>query len=355
MDKPEHMDGSKTEQMKRVLRPTTERSTNRPMDISLACLFAIPALIVLSVLYVLHKLFNRTSASFIYTGERLGKDMKIFQMYKIRTLAPGTEDRLGSKVLNPSDRAELPMGKFLRSTRLDEIPQLLNVVKGDMALVGPRPVRPAVRREISKTIPRYNLRFLVRPGLIGYTQSIMPHSAPKRMRSMVNNLYILNRKNVLIDLFIIARTSVCLPRIFVGEVSGILARRLRLLASFRAKERRSAHRIKPKDVVFVPSSVPDTVTLDSQDLLIDMNHRAICVASDQDLREGQALSIVLAARNVKAGKTKHAKCDAHVQRKTESEPHIGKKWTYVFLYKPISPLHQYMISKYFLKESIFRD
>ncbi|MDQ6820444.1 MAG: sugar transferase [Actinomycetota bacterium] len=110
----------------------------------------------------------------LYRGERVGRYGVVFTMYKFRTLAPDAETRLGPYLgpeLTRLTESELtPLGRVLRAMYLDELPQLINVVRGDMSLVGPRPVRPAFFDALREEIPQYWQRLVVRPGLTGFAQ-----------------------------------------------------------------------------------------------------------------------------------------------------------------------------------------
>jgi lipopolysaccharide/colanic/teichoic acid biosynthesis glycosyltransferase len=110
----------------------------------------------------------------LYRGERVGRAGHLFTMYKLRTLRPGAEQRIGAYQgfdLDARTEEELTrVGRVLRSLHLDELPQLYNVVRGDMSLVGPRPIRPVFFAELSEDIPQYWQRLVVRPGLTGFAQ-----------------------------------------------------------------------------------------------------------------------------------------------------------------------------------------
>ena len=109
-----------------------------------------------------------------YRGERVGRSGRVFLMLKFRTLRRGAESRLGPYLgseLVARTRAEYtPIGRWLRANQLDEIPQLLNVLRGDMSLVGPRPIRPRFFEELAEDIPSYWQRLVVCPGLTGFAQ-----------------------------------------------------------------------------------------------------------------------------------------------------------------------------------------
>jgi lipopolysaccharide/colanic/teichoic acid biosynthesis glycosyltransferase len=110
----------------------------------------------------------------LYRGLRVGRAGRTFTMYKLRTLKPDAETRLGpyqASALDQRTPEELTRtGRWLRSTHLDELPQLWNVVCGDMSLVGPRPIRPVFFEQLCEEIPQYWQRLVVRPGVTGFAQ-----------------------------------------------------------------------------------------------------------------------------------------------------------------------------------------
>jgi lipopolysaccharide/colanic/teichoic acid biosynthesis glycosyltransferase len=111
----------------------------------------------------------------LYHGARVGRAGQIFLMYKFRTLAPDAEERLGpylGEELSRRTEAEVTrVGRLLRATHLDEVPQLWNVLRGEMAIVGPRPIRPAFFTELCEEIPQYWQRLVVPPGVTGFAQT----------------------------------------------------------------------------------------------------------------------------------------------------------------------------------------
>ena len=113
-------------------------------------------------------------APILYRGARVGRNGEVFSMYKLRTLRAGAEARLGpyyGEELTLRTESELTLvGRALRALKLDELPQLVNVVRGDMSMVGPRPIRPTFFEELCETIPAYWQRLVVRPGMTGFAQ-----------------------------------------------------------------------------------------------------------------------------------------------------------------------------------------
>ena len=116
----------------------------------------------------------------LYRGRRVGRAGRPFQTFKFRTLRPGAEDRLAGLIgaeLDARAEAEVtPLGRVLRQTHVDELPQLICVLRGDMSIVGPRPVRPAFFAQLADEIPQYWQRLVVPPGMTGLAQLRMTRS-----------------------------------------------------------------------------------------------------------------------------------------------------------------------------------
>ena len=144
----------------------------RALDIVLASLFLLAALPV-SVLIALAVLATSGSPVF-YRGDRVGRGGRVFHMLKFRTLRRGAEDRLGPylgpELVERTKAETTSLGRWLRAAQLDEIPQLWNVLRGDMSFVGPRPIRPRFFEELAAELPGYWQRLVVRPGLTGFAQ-----------------------------------------------------------------------------------------------------------------------------------------------------------------------------------------
>jgi lipopolysaccharide/colanic/teichoic acid biosynthesis glycosyltransferase len=140
-------------------------------------LIAGSALIVLSPLLGLLALATLITSGrpVLYRGERVGRAGHVFTMYKLRTLRPGAEARLGNvygEELSRRTEEEVTLvGKAARLTHIDEVPQLFNVIRGDMSMVGPRPVRPAFFNRLCEEVPTYWQRLVVRPGVTGFAQT----------------------------------------------------------------------------------------------------------------------------------------------------------------------------------------
>ena len=144
----------------------------RLLDVALSALFLLVALPVSLVLLLV--LLATNGRPLLYRGERVGRGGHIFTMYKFRTLRVDAEQRLGpylgEELVRRTQDEFTPLGKWLKATQLDEIPQFLNVLRGDMSLVGPRPIRPVFFEELAHELPAYWQRLTVRPGLTGLAQ-----------------------------------------------------------------------------------------------------------------------------------------------------------------------------------------
>ena len=144
---------------------------------------ALDILISASILLVLSPLLALIAAAIaissgrpiLYRGARVGRAGHLFWMYKFRTLKPDAETRLGpyygEELTRRTEEERTRIGGVLRKTHLDEVPQLWNVLRGDMAIVGPRPIRPAFFAELCREIPQYWQRLVVRPGVTGFAQT----------------------------------------------------------------------------------------------------------------------------------------------------------------------------------------
>jgi lipopolysaccharide/colanic/teichoic acid biosynthesis glycosyltransferase len=166
----------------------------------------------------------------LYRGERLGRGGALFTMYKFRTLRVGAETRLGARygdVLQAATAVETTRtGAVLRATQLDELPQLLNVLRGDMSMVGPRPLRPAVWAEVARGIPNLADRFAVRPGLTGFAQVRQTNVTPWEQKLAHDLEYVADRS---LGLYVrcCAQTAARVARQTLHGAVGVVVRRRR--------------------------------------------------------------------------------------------------------------------------------
>jgi Undecaprenyl-phosphate glucose phosphotransferase len=144
------------------------RAVKRAVDLLISILFLLILSPVILLLALLVKLGSRGPV--FYVQERMGFDGKIFKIYKFRTMRVDAESATGATWAREGDPRRTPLGRFLRRTSLDEIPQFLNVLKGDMSIVGPRPERPVFIQTFRNTIPRYMMRHKIKAGITGWAQ-----------------------------------------------------------------------------------------------------------------------------------------------------------------------------------------
>lgn len=152
------------------------------------------------------KLSSRGSV--LYWQNRVGRDDKIFRCYKFRTMRSDAEADSGPMWAADDDPRVTPVGRFLRKMRIDELPQLLNVLKGDMSLVGPRPERPEFVAALNEQIPYYHLRHSVRPGITGWAQILYKYgsSVEDAKEKLRYDLYYIKNSSVGLDLLIVLNT-----------------------------------------------------------------------------------------------------------------------------------------------------
>ncbi len=177
----------------------------RAMDILLSIILGIPSLILLPFVYLAIKIEDRGDIFFFQ--ERVGQNNKSFRVIKFRSLAMHDSPDGIAKEPKPTR-----VGKFLRRTRIDEIPQLYNVLKGDLSLIGPRPEIPKLVSIYEKEIPYYNIRHLIKPGLSGWAQlyqTLPPkwNMGVKETKTKLSyDLYYIKNRSIMIDLKIALRT-----------------------------------------------------------------------------------------------------------------------------------------------------
>lgn len=182
-------------------------SIKRTLDFGLGLALFIVAfpVILLSVLIV--KLTSRGPA--IYRQTRTGLYGERFTIYKLRTMYDDCERLTGPRWSTDNDPRVTPFGRFLRATHLDELPQLWNVIRGDMSLVGPRPERPEFICQLEKIFPRYGERLTVLPGVTGLAQINLPPDTDHESvrRKLVYDLYYVENAGPWFDLRIMACTA----------------------------------------------------------------------------------------------------------------------------------------------------
>ena len=328
---------------------------DRTVNLVLACLLAVPALLVVGIFYVLHLLVpGKPRSLFLYSSQRLGFDRNPFKMYKIRTLREDADYERQGEALPEGSGRELPLGKFLRETRLDELPQLWNVIRGDMNLVGPRPLRPAAYEQLRQELSNCEARFRVKPGLTGYAQFLTPPHTPKRIRIAIDNYYVNHRSRRGRDLFLIVwsirsvlhkavqsmvRRVVTLWRVSRNRGSGIEQRRM--------VRHRSKH-------IWIQLT---TVGFSDRDQpliqIYDINPKAVSFTSSRELQPNETLYFYLVGcKECTTGVHKKARCGGYVYKSYPVPGGSGQSKRYVVFYEPVSPRHRYLVEHYVLHQTV---
>lgn len=308
-------------------------------------MIALAVLIVtsplLAIIFVLHRTLEKDGGPFLYRGERVGKNGKRFTIFKVRTLVVDAEKQLHGK-LHGSDtdkHLELRMGPFLRETRLDELPQMINVLKGDMALVGPRPERPSVYKSLCKDIPGYHRRFSVLPGVTGLSQFLTPHGTAKRMRARVDMLLVRKMKRPVWRVYLVAWTGYA------------IARKLMLKAVKLLTLRGTAHSSRCN----ARNTEIEVITM-SEDKLVrrlelspaEIASQTMLVFSNQPLQDHAALDFRL--RTSRGGRNRTVHCAGAVVGHSRSKVRMPgmMRHPYLISYRPVSRVGAYSLDRHVL-------
>lgn len=189
-------------QVNQELKIDLYETYQRVVDILLSLIgliIGIPLMIIFGAAVVLE-----TPGPAIYKQERVGKGGKIFTIYKLRSMCADAEKN-GAQWAQVHDDRVTKVGAFMRKTRIDEIPQIFNVLKGDMSIVGPRPERPNFTVEFNKEIPGFVNRLQVKPGLTGWAQVNGGYDMTPKEK-LEADLYYIENRSLIIDMKIIFRT-----------------------------------------------------------------------------------------------------------------------------------------------------
>src|SRR5262249_54094337 len=151
-----------------------------------------------------------------YARERVGRGGRRFTIYKLRTMICGAENGTGPVLAQPHDPRITRIGRVLRATKLDEVPQFFNVLRGDMSVIGPRPERPCFVETYCRHIPAYTERHRVRPGISGLAQVNGGYRTHVYVKLRYDLLYV-SRQSFWLDLQIVARTLRAIAQNLNGE------------------------------------------------------------------------------------------------------------------------------------------
>ncbi len=178
----------------------------RSMDLLLAAaglIITIPLMMLVALVIVV-----TSGGPALYRQQRVGQHGRVFTVYKFRTMRLDAEKETGAVWARHNDDRVTRVGRVLRRTRLDELPQLWNVLRGDMSVVGPRPERPEFVRSLTEDIRFYGQRHVIRPGLTGWAQVCYTYGASVEdaMEKLQYDLFYIKHRSTALDLFILAKT-----------------------------------------------------------------------------------------------------------------------------------------------------
>ncbi len=177
----------------------------RVLDIVMSVIILTFFVPLLPFIFLVNLFFNK--GPLFYTQKRTGKKSKPFTIYKLRTMIPNAEQGVAMTSVKGDSRITR-FGKFLRSSRLDEIPQMFNVLIGNMSIVGPRPERPEIVAELTKQLPFYDIRHTVKPGITGWAQVNCPYATTleEQEEKLLYDLYYIKEKSLYLDFLIFIKT-----------------------------------------------------------------------------------------------------------------------------------------------------
>ncbi|MES9827464.1 MAG: TIGR03013 family XrtA/PEP-CTERM system glycosyltransferase [Candidatus Thiodiazotropha sp.] len=189
-----------------------QRALNRTIKKSFDMIVGIVIFIVSAPIMVLVTLASLIESGgrdpILYSQVRVGKNGKLFKVYKFRSMRTDAEADGVARWASKNDTRITKLGGFLRKTRLDELPQIFNILNGDMSLVGPRPERPEFVLQLSNDIPYYLQRHWVKPGLTGWAQLLYPYGASEEdaKRKLEYDLYYVKNASTMLDFIILLQT-----------------------------------------------------------------------------------------------------------------------------------------------------
>ena len=182
-----------------------KRVVKRIFDVVVSGLFVLTMLPIMLLTIIAIKLDSR--GPIFYSQERVGRDGKVFSVMKFRSMRTDAE-KAGAQWAQKNDNRVTRVGKFIRKTRIDEIPQILNVLKGEMSFVGPRPERPVFVEELEEKVPFYRERHRIKPGITGWAQINYPYGATLEdaHEKHAFDLYYLKNIGFFLDIVILIQT-----------------------------------------------------------------------------------------------------------------------------------------------------
>ncbi len=292
----------------------------------------LPVLVVLAVAVLVTQ-----GRPLLYRGRRLGKDRAPFDIVKFRTLAQGAESDLGADMLAPWHGLETPLGAFLRDTRLDELPQLVNIVRGEMAFLGPRPLRPAMAERLERSGEDLSWRFRARPGLIAPANLYTPHGTSERLRRRMGRA--LSRQG---DFRLVCVAALA------------LLRRLALAGKVSCRYCGGGRRVS-RHACTLPGRGGWSVAVLEDDAvrpvgsLAEINESAFVVVGGGPVPEEGLFLLGRPLRRGGRDRVRRAVCHGVLAQSGKGAD--GQAY-HVYCHTPVSDVSDYMVNKYFLRKSL---
>lgn len=178
---------------------------NRMLDLTLSILGLLSGLFLLPIVLIGNLLGNR--GPLLYTQTRVGRNGENFKLFKLRSMIKNAEAN-GAQFAQEKDIRITKFGRFLRKSRLDEIPQFINVLKGEMSIIGPRPERPEFVKNLVENLPFYEVRHLVKPGITGWAQVNAKYASSEEdsLEKLQYDLYYIKHRSLFLDVVIVIKT-----------------------------------------------------------------------------------------------------------------------------------------------------
>lgn len=196
-----------------ILNNEVQRNIKRGMDLMLALILMVilsPLALIVSIIIKLE-----SKGPVIFKQMRIGENMRPFKVYKFRSMRLHDPEKYSKYTLDNDSRVT-KFGKFIRRTRIDELPQLWNILKGTMSFVGPRPEWDILAKDYARQIHYYNLRHLIKPGITGWAQVMFPYgeSLDDAKKKLEYDLYYLKHQDFILDVLVVVKTA---KAVFFGK------------------------------------------------------------------------------------------------------------------------------------------
>lgn len=328
------------------LLPFLQRTTDIGLSL-LLLLLSLPLFVFFTIIVLI------SDGGDVFQKElRLGKEKRSFLMLKFRSLVSKGETKPGMRHT---------MSMFFQNTLINELPQLLNILLGDMTFVGPRPICPEVYKQHSHDINNMDLRFLVKPGLIGPAQIYVPHQIPYRIRSFLDNRCATQKSSVFSNIAFIAFVFLRLGKnliLYFGDESMRIV--FSLFTSNPAIERRRLPRrdqrntycrIMPREINM--EEMFSMIGFHKQFKVVNMNSESMLVKASEPFSTNE-VTLRLKKQTAREGKPPKRRV-VYLHGNMQYIPkYRGDKMSFYYLvaYKAISPLNNYKVHQHFLKESL---